>query len=221
MSTDLDALLDVTTRALIDEFDGVIGPEAVGRCLRDSYVALHRTAFANPELPELARRFATDRLTALAQQTGRLRKAAPEVLFICIHNAGRSQMAAALMDAHAQGTVRVHSAGSKPDPAPSASAATVLAELGVSMAGAYPKPITDDVLRAVDVVVIAGGREAVPVVTGPRYDIWDLPHPAGDDLAGVRLVRDEINLRVQALLTELTKGSPLTELAQSSQVTEG
>jgi arsenate reductase (thioredoxin) len=108
------------------------------------------------------------------------------------------------MTHHAQGAVRAHSAGSQPDPVPSSSAATVLGELGVTLDGAYPKPITDDVLRAVDVVVIAGGRDAVPVVPGPRYKVWDLPHPPGSDLDGVRQVRDDINRRVQALLADLT-----------------
>jgi arsenate reductase (thioredoxin) len=126
------------------------------------------------------------------------------VLFVCIHNAGRSQMAAALMAHHAQGAVRVHSAGSQPDPTVSASAATVLAERGIGLDAAYPKPITDDVLRAVDVVVIAGGRDAVPVVPGPRYEIWDLPQLPGSELDGVRQVRDDIDRRVQALLTDLT-----------------
>ena len=202
--TDPDAQLGASTTTLTARFDGVVDAHTVARYAADSYVALHRTAHADPRLPELAERFAADRLTALAQHTGRLAKQAPEVLFVCIHNAGRSQMGAALMAHHAQGAVRVHSAGSQPDPSPSASAATVLAELGVSLDGAYPKPLTDDILRAVDVVVIAGGGDAVPRLPGPRYEVWDLPHPPGSDLDGVRQVRDTIDLRVQALLDQLT-----------------
>jgi protein-tyrosine-phosphatase len=95
-------------------------------------------------------------------------------------------------------------------PAPSASAATVLAELGLTLDGAYPKPITADVLGAVDVVVIAGGGDAVARVPGPRYETWDLPHPPGSDLDGVRQVRDEIDRRVQALLTDLTTSTGAT-----------
>jgi arsenate reductase len=128
----------------------------------------------------------------------------PAVLFICIYNAGHSQMGAALMNHHAHGTIEVYSAGSQRAPAVSASATTVLGELGASLADGYPQPITDEVLRAADVVVIAGGREAVPIVAGPRYDVWELPNLPGTDLAGVRSVRDDINTRVQALVAELT-----------------
>jgi arsenate reductase len=202
--TDLDIQLGAFTKSLTGRFDGVIDADTVARYVADSYVSLHRTAHADPRLPELVERFAVDRLTALAQHSGRLTKDTPAVLFICIHNAGRSQMGAALMAHYARGAVTVHSAGSQPDAAPSASAATVLAELGVTLDGAYPKPITDDVLRAADMVVIAGGGHAVPRLPGPRYEVWDLPHPPGSDLDGVRQVRDDIERRVQALLTELT-----------------
>ncbi|HWS31361.1 MAG TPA: hypothetical protein VN408_01315, partial [Actinoplanes sp.] len=117
---------------------------------------------------------------------------------------GRSQMASALMRHHACGAVRVHSAGSQPAATVSKSAATVLAERGLTLDDAYAKPITADILTAADVVVIAGGREAVAPLPGPRYDIWDLPHPPGDDLDGIRTVRDEIDARVQNLLRQLT-----------------
>jgi protein-tyrosine-phosphatase len=201
--TDLDAQLAAITTTLANRFGGVVDADTVARYVADSYVDLRRTAHADPRLPHLAERFAADRLTALAQRTGRLAKDAPAVLFICIHNAGRSQMGAALMAQHAAGAVQVHSAGSQPDAKPSASAATVLAELGVTLDGAYPKPITDDILRAVDVVVIASGGDAVPRLPGPRYEVWDLPHPPGSDLDGVRAVRDEIDRRVKALLNQL------------------
>ena len=204
MNTDLDAQLAAITPTLVARFDKILDADIVTRYAADSYVALYRTAYADPRLLELAERFAADRLTALAQHTGRLTKAVPEVLFICIHNAGRSQMGAALMVHHARGAVRVHSAGSQPDPKPSTSAATVLAELGVTLDDAYPKPITDDILRTVDVVIAAGGGDAVARVPGPRYETWDLPQLPGGDLDGVRQVRDEINRRVHVLLTDLT-----------------
>ena len=197
--------IDAITKNLAGRFDGLVGADTVAAYAADSFVALHRTAHADPRLPELAERFAADRLTARAQHTGRLPKPVREVLFICIHNAGRSQMAAALMHHHARGSVRVHSAGSQPDAAPSAAAAAVLSELGVDLDDAYSKPLTHDVLRAADVVVIAGGRDAVPVVSGPRYEVWDLPHPPGSDLDGVRAVRDDIDRRVRGLLTDLTR----------------
>jgi arsenate reductase len=174
----------------------------VARYVADSYVALHPTAFADHRLPELAEQFAADRLAALAPAgtTGQ----PPAVLFICIHNAGRSQMAAALMHHHADGSVRVHSAGSQPAATVSTSAATVLAERGLTLDDAYSKPITAEILAAVDVIVIAGGSEAVPRLPGPRFEIWDLPHPPSTDLDGLRTVRDDIDRRVQTLLSQLT-----------------
>jgi arsenate reductase len=202
VSTDIPALLAGTTRELTDRFDGVHPADTVAHYVTDSYVALHRTAFADPRLPELTERFAADRLTALAPAGGADRT--PSVLFICIHNAGRSQMAAALMHHHADGAVRVHSGGSQPAATVSKSAAAVLAERGLTLDDAYSKPITAEILAGVDVVVIAGGGDAVPRLPGPRYETWDLPHPPGDDLDGVRAVRDEIDTRVQALLSQLT-----------------
>nr|GID90085.1 low molecular weight phosphatase family protein [Actinoplanes derwentensis] len=174
----------------------------MARYVADSYVALHRTAFGDSRLPELTKRFAADRLTALAPADDADRT--PSVLFICIHNAGRSQTAAALMDHHADGAVRVHSAGSQPAATVSKSAAAVLAERGLTLDDAYSKPITAEILTSADVVVIAGGGEAVPRLPGPRYETWDLPHPPGDDLDGISAVRDEIDTRVQALLNQLT-----------------
>ncbi|GAA4975337.1 low molecular weight phosphatase family protein [Actinoplanes utahensis] len=198
MSTDIPALLAATTAKLTAQFDGAHPHDTVARLVSDSYVALHRTAFADPRLPKLAERFATDRLTALAPADS-----TPSVLFICIHNAGRSQMGAALMRHHAQGAVQVHSAGSQPAATVSKSAAAVLADLGLTLDDAYSKPITAEILAAVDVVVIAGGSEAVPRLPGPRYEIWDLPHPPGNDLDGLRAIRDDIDTRVQALCAEL------------------
>lgn len=113
-------------------------------------------------------------------------------------------MAAALMRHHADSAVRVHSAGSQPAATVSKSAATVLAERGLTLDDAYSKPITAEILTAADVVVIAGGGEAVPRLPGPRYEVWGLPHPPGTDLDGLRAVRDEIDVRVQALLSQLT-----------------
>ncbi|WP_045740374.1 low molecular weight phosphatase family protein [Actinoplanes rectilineatus] len=202
--SDLDAFLDQVRTSLTTQFAEAVGAETVGRYVNESYVALYRTAHADQQLPDKARRFTVDRLTALAQATGALGKPVPEALFLCIHNAGRSQMAAALMAHHGRGRVNARSAGSQPDATVSKSATAVLAEIGVDLAGAFPKPLTDDVLRAADVVVIAGGGDACPRVPGPRYDVWDLPHPPGSDLDAVRAVRDDIDARVQKLLAELT-----------------
>ena len=130
----------------------------------------------------------------------------PEVLFVCVHNAGRSQMAAAFLDRVAAGRVHVRSAGSEPADAISPAVAEALAEVGLDVAKELPKPLTDEVVRAADVVITMGCGDACPVHPGKRYLDWELADPAGKPLAEVRIIRDEIERRVRALLTELVPG---------------
>ncbi|WP_214402383.1 arsenate reductase ArsC [Pseudonocardia lacus] len=127
----------------------------------------------------------------------------PEVLFVCVHNAGRSQMAAALLDHHAHGTVTVRSAGSAPADTVNPAVREVMAEIGLDIAGEYPKPLTDDAVRAADVVITMGCGDACPVFAGKRYLDWELADPAGKTVDQIRPIRDEIDRRVRALLTEL------------------
>jgi arsenate reductase (thioredoxin) len=127
----------------------------------------------------------------------------PEVLFVCIHNAGRSQMAAALLDHHAAGRVRVRSAGSAPADSVNPAVVAVMAELGLDISKEFPKPLTDDAARAADVIVTMGCGDACPFFPGKRYLDWELADPAGQDTDTVRGIRDQIDDRVQALLTEL------------------
>ena len=151
----------------------------------------------------MAARFATDRLTALAQAQGAAPKDVPEVLFICVHNAGRSQMAAALLNHHAQGRVHVRSAGSAPAEALNPNVIEVMAEIGLDLGDEYPKPLTDDVVAAADVVVSMGCGDACPIFPGKRYEDWELDDPAGLELPAVRPIRDAIRGRVEALVGEL------------------
>jgi protein-tyrosine-phosphatase len=201
---EVDAVLHRVSTTLAEKFRGVFNAETIDRYVNESYVALYRTAASNRHVPALAERFATDRLTALAQAKGVINKTVPEVLFLCRHNAGRSQLAAALLAHHGAGRVHVRSAGSQPATVLEEHVAAVLAEVGVPLGEAYPKPLTDDVLRAADVIVTMGCGEACPVVPGTRYLDWDLPDPAGQPLDAVRAVRDDLTTRVQALLAELT-----------------
>lgn len=198
----VDAVLGRVASTLADKFTGIFNPETVARYVNESYVALYRTARLDQHLPALTERFATDRLTALVQAKGAIGK--PEVLFLRVHNANHSQMTAALLSHHAQGRVNMRSAGSQPGGAVSAAAAAVMAEVGIYLSMAFPKPLTDDVLRAADVVVTMCCGEACPVFPGKRYLDWDLAHPDGSDLDAVRAVRDDIDARVRALLTDLT-----------------
>ena len=127
----------------------------------------------------------------------------PEVLFVCIHNAGRSQMAAVLTAALSGGKVHVRSAGSEPGPEINARAVEVISELGLDLSREFPKPLTDEAVRAADVVITMGCGDACPVYPGKRYLDWDIEDPAGKDLATVRRIRDEIADRVRGLLAAL------------------
>jgi arsenate reductase len=127
----------------------------------------------------------------------------PEVLFVCVHNAGRSQMAAALLDHHAHGRVQVRSAGSAPADEINAAVRGAMNEIGVDLSGAFPKKLTTDAVAAADVVITMGCGDACPVFPGKRYLDWELPDPAGKGLDAVRPIRDEIDRRVRELVREL------------------
>jgi arsenate reductase (thioredoxin) len=130
-------------------------------------------------------------------------KDVPEVLFVCMHNAGRSQMAAALLHHPAQGRVHVRSAGSAPAGQIHRNVAAVMAEVGLNVSQEFPKPLTDEVVRAADVVITMGCGDACPIYPGKRYLDWDVPDPAGKNSDEVAAIRDDIDSRVRALLDEL------------------
>ena len=127
----------------------------------------------------------------------------PEVLFVCLHNAGRSQMAAGFLDKLADGRVSVRSAGSEPGEEINPQAVEAMAERGIDLSKKLPKPLTDDGVRAADVVITMGCGDACPIYPGKRYEDWDLEDPAGKDLETVRRIRDKIEARVQRLVGEL------------------
>ena len=127
----------------------------------------------------------------------------PEVLFVCVHNAGRSQMAAALLDHHANGTVVVRSAGSDPADRLNPAVVAAMAEVGIDLSREFPKPLTDQAIRAADVVITMGCGDACPFYPGKRYEDWQLQDPAGQPVEVVRGIRDQIDARVRQLLAEL------------------
>ncbi|MCR3719533.1 Protein-tyrosine-phosphatase [Prauserella flava] len=127
----------------------------------------------------------------------------PEVLFVCVHNAGRSQMAAALLDHHAAGRVTVRSAGSAPAESINPAVREVMGELGLDLSKEFPKPLTTEAVQAADVVITMGCGDACPVFPGKRYLDWQLDDPAGRGVDDVRPIRDDIDRRVRALLAEL------------------
>jgi protein-tyrosine-phosphatase len=127
----------------------------------------------------------------------------PEVLFVCVHNAGRSQMAAGLVKLRSDGRIRVRSAGSDPAEVINPAVIEAMDELGLDMSAEFPKPLTDDAVRASDVVVTMGCGDACPIYPGKRYEDWTLDDPAGQDIETVRRIRDQIDARVQTLISEL------------------
>ena len=130
-------------------------------------------------------------------------KAQPEVLFVCVHNAGRSQMAAGLTVLRSGGRVHVRTGGSDPADQLNPAVVEAMAEIGVDLSDEYPKPLTEEVVRAADVVITMGCGDACPIYPGKRYEDWDLEDPAGKDVTTVRRIRDEIDARVQRLVDEL------------------
>jgi arsenate reductase (thioredoxin) len=127
----------------------------------------------------------------------------PEVLFVCVHNAGRSQMAAGLVKLHSRGRIHVRSAGSDPGEKINPAVIEAMEELGVDLGEEFPKPLTDEVVRAADVVITMGCGDACPIYPGKRYEDWTLDDPAGQDLDTVRRIRDQIDTRVRRLVGEL------------------
>ena len=187
---------------LTDEFTGTFGPETVERFVRESLDDLEGVRVKD-FIPIFVRRFSRERLRALAQVEGKIAKDQPEVLFVCTHNAGRSQMAAALLQHLSGGRVHVRSAGSDPADQINPAALEVMAEIGLDLSQEFPKPLTDEVVRAADAVITMGCGDACPVYPGKRYEDWELDDPAGQPPEKVREIRDAIALRVELLLAEL------------------
>jgi arsenate reductase len=130
------------------------------------------------------------------------------VLFVCVHNAGRSQMAAGLVKLRSQGRIHVRSAGSAPAEEINPAAVQAMAELGIDLSEEFPKPLTNDAVSAADVVITMGCGDACPIYPGKRYEDWELEDPDGKDLDTVRRIRDEIDQRVQQLIGELLPAEP-------------
>jgi protein-tyrosine-phosphatase len=204
-------MLDPVTRhhvekaaeALQGEFAGTFSQETIARYLSESLDLLGDSKI-NVFVPVLAHRFARERLRALAQAEGLETKEQPEVLFVCVQNAGRSQMAAGLLTLRSDGHVGVRSAGSDPGERVNPLVVEAMAELGVDLADAFPKPLTDEVVRAADVVVTMGCGDACPIYPGKRYEDWRIADPAeASSLDEVRGIRDDIDELVQRLLAEL------------------
>jgi protein-tyrosine-phosphatase len=178
------------------EFAGIFSVETIERYIGDSLDRLGGSRI-NVFVPVLAHRFARERLKALAQAEHLIATGQPEVLFVCVHNAGRSQMAAGLVRLRSQGRIHVRSAGSAPGEEINPAVIEAMEEVGVDMSDEFPKPLT------ADVVITMGCGDACPIYPGKKYEDWELDDPAGQDVAAVRTIRDQIDERVQRLIAEL------------------
>jgi protein-tyrosine-phosphatase len=203
LGPDQQYALRSAARNLADQFAGVFGAETIERFLYSSYDQFASVATVPTFLPLLAERFAKQRLRALAKVEGNVDSGKPAVLFLCVHNAGRSQMALGWFQHLAGDRAIAWSGGSEPGREVNPSAVAVMREVGIDISGEFPKPWSDEVVRAADVVVTMGCGDACPVFPGKRYEDWLLDDPAGQGVEAVRPIRDEIERRVRALLAEL------------------
>ncbi|WP_422770640.1 arsenate reductase ArsC [Plantactinospora sp. WMMC1484] len=201
----IDQQLALHTAAvrLSDEFAGVYGTETIERFLRTSYDQFASASTVPHFLPLLAERFARQRLTALARVEGRHTDGRPVVLFLCVQNAGRSQMALGFFQHLAGDDAIAWSGGSEPGVEINPAAVTTMAERGIDISTEYPKPWTDEVVRAADVVVSMGCGDACPIFPGKRYEDWTVEDPAGLTVEQIRPIRDDIERRVRHLLDQL------------------
>ena len=201
----IDQLLALRTSAgrLQERFSGVFSTETIERFLYHSYDEFATRAAVVQWLPLLAERFAVQRLTALARVEGRSDDHRPIVLFLCVHNAGRSQMALGFFEYLAGDAAIAWSGGSEPASQINPAAIEAMAERGIDISREFPKPWTDEVVRAADVIVTMGCGDACPIFPGKRYEDWTVADPADLDLADVRVIRDDIERRVRTLIGEI------------------
>ena len=184
-------------------FEGQLNTETIERFMNDSLDTLVQRAHTSTWIPLLAERFARDRLRALIRLESPEPRLKPSVLFLCVHNAGRSQMAAGWMRHLGGDDVDVFSGGSEPAESVNASAVDAMAEKGIDISGEIPQPWADEIVRAADVVVTMGCGDACPVFPGQRYIDWELEDPSGKTLEQVRPIRDELEQRVRGLMAQL------------------
>ena len=184
------------------EFEGVFGFETIERYLAESLLALQAARLKN-FVPLFSERFARQRLRALAKVEGRVGSTVPSVVFLCVQNAGRSQMAAGWASALAGVRVEVFSGGSDPASEVNATAVDAMAEVGIDIADQFPKPWTDEIVRAADVIITMGCGDACPIFPGKRYEDWDVDDPAGLRVEDIRPIRADIEARVRRLLEEI------------------
>ncbi|MEJ7845321.1 MAG: arsenate reductase ArsC [Acidimicrobiales bacterium] len=203
LTIDQQLALKVAAKNLGATFEGTFGQETIQEFLANSYDQFAGRATVSNFVPLLAERFAKQRLTALARVEGKHNDGLPVVLFLCVHNAGRSQMALGWFNHLAGDRAIAWSGGSEPGTDVNPSAVEAMGEVGIDITAEYPKPWTTEIVQAADVVITMGCGDACPIYPGKRYADWELDDPAGQGVAAVRPIRDDIEQRVRALLASL------------------
>ncbi|MGI8809047.1 MAG: arsenate reductase ArsC [Acidimicrobiales bacterium] len=201
--TEQRLVLKLAASRLASEFEGTFNGETIELFLATSYEQFAGRATVVNFLPLMAERFARQRLNALARVEGKSNDGIPVVLFLCVHNAGRSQMALGWFNHLAGDRAVAWSGGSEPGSEINPAAVAAMAEVGIDISEEFPKPWTEEIVHAADVVVTMGCGDACPLFPGKRYEDWVLSDPAGKGLEEVRPVRDEIGRRVGELLASL------------------
>jgi arsenate reductase (thioredoxin) len=203
VSIDQDLALRAAATRLQEEFGDQIGMDTIEKLLHSSYDHFAARARIPNFVPLLAERFARQQLQAVARIEGSVGGGKPTVLFLCTHNAGRSQMALGFFTHLAGEQAVAWSGGSEPETEINPAAVQAMGEVGIDITGEYPKPWTDEIVQAADVVITMGCGDTCPVFPGRRYEEWELPDPAGQSVEAVRPIRDDINECVRRLLAEL------------------
>lgn len=203
LTLDQDRIVTTVTRNLEPRYHGTFSRETIERLVTDSLQQLLPTAKVATYLPLLTEKFTRERLQALGKAAGTLPSTVPAVLFLCVQNAGRSQMAAGWLRHLAGDAATVYSGGSGPTSTINPAAVDAMAEIGVDIVSEFPKPWTDEVVRAADAVITMGCGDACPIFPGKHYEDWDVEDPAGKELSDVRPIREQIRTHVEELMASL------------------
>lgn len=197
-----EEVIEESTRELVDKFGSIFTPEEIREVVADSYKSFEN-ARVRSFVPVFTTRYADERLNALSVVRGITRPEVPSVLFVCVHNAGRSQMAAGFLRHMAQGKVQVFSGGSNPGIDLNSVVVAAMKEIGVDISQEIPKPFATEIVQSADVVITMGCGDTCPYFPGKRYEDWELADPAGQPIEAVRPIRDEIKRRVDELYRSL------------------
>jgi len=200
--TEEGEIIEHSVSQLARKYAGKFDESEIRPIVKDSFASF-ADAKVRTFIPVFTTRYADDRLRAMAKVRGLITDTPPSVLFVCVHNAGRSQMAAGWLRHLSRGKIEVYSGGSLPGKDLNAAAVEAMREVGVDIANEFPKPFAVEIVQSADVVITMGCGDTCPIFPGKRYEDWALDDPAGLGVEAVRPIRDEIKRRVESLIQDL------------------